>query len=76
MTNDTYLAFLHARNVSEQMLRSHSADKGSFAKTYHFEEAMKALHELVNDLGYVLIKSQPASPVTILPIDADEEMTW
>ena len=70
---DRYVAFLHARNLSERLLRSHTVENGSFAQEYHFGEAMKSLHELANDLGYVLVKCQPPATVTILPLDAEEE---
>lgn len=59
MTEDTYLTFLKARNVSERLLRAHSAETGSFAAGYHMEQAREEFAALADLMGFTLVKREP-----------------
>ena len=50
MVDDIYTAFLKARNLSERLLRAHSAEPGSFARKYHLERALDEFGELTAEL--------------------------
>jgi len=65
MLEDSYACFLHARNVAERLLRSHSAEDGSFAKKYHREKAIEDFAELARDLGFDVVKREP-NTITII----------
>ena len=55
---DYYTCFLHARNVSERLLRASTADDNSFRQKYQFEEAIAQFKMLATDLGYDLVKRE------------------
>lgn len=72
MYEDSYSAFLKARNVSERLLRAHSADAGSFAANYHAEKAREELAALAEALGFDLVKREapPVEAPAVNPAEA------
>ena len=57
---DHYMAYIRARSTAENLLLAYAAVPTEYARQFHEEQAAKDLARLADEIGFDLVKREPA----------------